>query len=79
MSAMKSVRFLLLLLPVSLLAADPVSEMAEFSVFGKINLAELAKGEIKTAVGAPMNTARYLSVQSCFVIPKTPAQVVAAM
>jgi hypothetical protein len=79
MSAMKSLRFLFFLLPVSVLAADPVSEMAEFSVFGKIDLGELAKGGIKTAPGAPMNTARYLSVQSCFVIPKTPAQVVAAM
>ena len=76
---MKSVRFLFLLLPVSLLAADPVSEMAEFSVFGKVDLAGLAKGDIKTAAGAPMNTARYLSVQSCFVIPRTPGQVIAAM
>ena len=53
--------------------------MAEFSVFGKVDLAELAKGEIKTAAGTPMSTARYLSVQSCFVIPKPPAQVIAAM
>jgi hypothetical protein len=70
---------LVLVLPVALLAADPVSEMAEFSVFGKIDLAELAKGEIKTAAGAPMSTARYLSTQSCFVIPKPPAHVIAAM
>jgi len=60
-------------------AADPVSEMAEFSVFGKVDLAELAKGDIKTAPGVPMSTARYLSVQSCFVIPKPPAGVIAAM
>jgi hypothetical protein len=78
MSSMKFLRFLFFLLPVSLLAADPVGELAGFSVFGKVDLAELAKGEIKTAVGAPMNTARYLSVQSCFVIPKPPAQVIAA-
>jgi hypothetical protein len=70
---------LVLALPAVLRAADPVSEMAEFSVFGKIDLAELAKGEIKTAAGAPMNTARYLSTQSCFVIPKPPAHVIAAM
>ncbi len=76
---MKILRFFFFLIPVSLLAADPVSEMAEFSVFGKVDLAELAKGEIKTATGAPMSTARYLSVQSCFVIPKPPAQVMAAM
>ena len=78
---MKSLRFLVfvLLLPAALRAADPLSEMAQFSVFGKVDLAELARGEIKTAAGAPMNTARYLSAQSCFVIPKPPAQVIAAM
>ena len=76
---MKILRFLFLLLPVSLLAADPVSEMAEFSVFGKVDPAELAKGSIKTAAGAPMSNPRYLSVQSCFIVPKTPAQVLAAM
>ncbi len=60
-------------------AADPVSEMASFSVFGKVDLNELAKGEIKTATGAPMSNPRHLSAQSCFVIPKPPAQVIAAM
>jgi hypothetical protein len=60
-------------------AADPVSEMAEFSVFGKVDPAELAKSGIKTAAGAPMSTARYLSVQSCFIIPKPPDKVIAAM
>ena len=70
---------LLLALPGATRAADPVSEMAEFSVFGKVDLVELAKGDIKTATGAPMSTARYLSVQSCFVIPKPPAEVIAAM
>ncbi len=76
---MKLLHFFFFLIPVSLLAADPVSEMAQFSVFGKVDLAELAKGEIKTATGAPMSTARYLSVQSCFVVPKPPAQVMSAM
>ena len=79
---MKPFRYLALvfLLPaVSRLAADPVSEMAEFSVFGKVDLAALATGDIKTATGAPMSTARYLSVQSCFIVPKTPVQVMAAM
>ncbi len=60
-------------------AADPVSELAQFSVFGKIDLAELARGEIKTATGAPMSTARYLSAQSCFVIPQPPARVLEKM
>ncbi|MDQ3198387.1 MAG: hypothetical protein M3Q46_04245 [Verrucomicrobiota bacterium] len=70
---------LVLVLGQSTRAADPVSELAQFSVFGKVDLAELAKGQVKTATGAPMSTARYLSVQSCFVVPKTPAQVMAAM
>src|SRR5262249_46038198 len=61
------------------LGADPTSEMAEFSVFGKVDLAGLAKGEVKTAAGSPMSNERYLSVQSCFVIPQPPAKVIAAM
>ncbi len=76
---MKLLRLFFFLIPVSLVAADPVSELAEFSVFGKVDLAALGKGEIKTATGAPMSNARHLSVQSCFVIPKTPAEVMAAM
>ncbi len=76
---MKLLRIFFFMIPVSLFAADSASEMAEFSVFGKVDLAELAKGEIKTATGAPMSTARYLSAQSCFVIPKPPEQVMAAM
>lgn len=60
-------------------AADPVSEMAQFSVFGKVDLSELAKGDIKTATGAPMSTPRYLSVQSCFVVPRPPEKVLQTM
>ncbi len=67
------------LFPVAVLAADPVAELAKFSVFGTVNLPELAKGEIKTAQGTSMSTGRFLSVQSCFVVPKPPAQVIAAM
>src|SRR5262249_27927769 len=59
--------------------ADPASEMAEFSVFGKIDPAALANGEVKTAAGSPMSSERYLSVQSCFVIPQPPAKGIAAM
>src|SRR5437870_726918 len=59
--------------------ADPVEEMASFSVFGKVDLAELKGGAIKTAPGAPMSTPRYLSTQSCFVISKSPAAVITMM
>ena len=70
---------LALVFPVVALAADPVAEMAQFSVFGKVDLAELARGEVKTAAGPPMTTARYLSVQSCFVVPNPPGKVIEAM
>jgi hypothetical protein len=73
------VLFFALVLPLSVRAADPVSEMAQFSVFGKIDLNQLARGEIKTAAGERMSTDRYLSVQSCFVIPQPPAKVLEAM
>lgn len=80
MSSIRIFRFILVLVvPTIVIAADPVTEMAEFSVFGKVDLAELAKGGIKTAAGTPMNTARYLSVQSCFIIPKPPDKVLATM
>ena len=70
------------LLAPSLLAAastDPLAEMAGFSVFGKLALAELAKGDVKTAAGPPMNNPRYLSVQTCFVVPTAPAKVITAL
>ena len=80
MNKLSLLRLLLLafLLPAAALA-DPVSEMAGFSVFGKVDPAELARGGVKTAAGAPMNTPRYLSVQSTFVVPRSPGQVVQAM
>jgi hypothetical protein len=72
------VLFLVAFLPIAALA-DPVNEMAGFSVFGKVNLGELAGGEIKTAASPQMSTPRYLSVQSCFVVPQSPAAVMQAM
>ncbi len=80
MNKLSLFRLLLLvfLLPVAGLA-DPVSELAGFSVFGRVDLVELARGGVKTAAGAPMNTPRYLSVQSTFVVPRPPGQVVQAM
>lgn len=65
--------------PVAIRAADPVAELAKLSVFGTVNLPQLAKGEIKTGPGTPMSTPRFISVQSCFVIPNPPAKVIAAM
>ncbi len=58
---------------------DPVSEMASFSVFGTVDLAQLAKTDMKTAHGPPMNNPRFLSVQSCYVVPHPPAQEIQAL
>ena len=48
--------------------ADALSEFAAFSAFGKIDIAELAHGDVRTMSGPPMG-GRFLSVQSCFVAP----------
>src|SRR6184192_4282147 len=54
--------------------ADPVSELASFSIFDKVDLVQLAKSDVKTAHGPPMNNPRFLSVQSVYVMPGSPAQ-----
>ncbi|MEP6938021.1 MAG: hypothetical protein ABI871_08120, partial [Chthoniobacterales bacterium] len=59
--------------------ADAPSELGSFSVFDKVDLAQLAGSDVKTAHGVPMSTARYISVQSCYVSPRSPAQEIAAM
>jgi hypothetical protein len=70
---------LTILFPVAVLAADPVAELAKFSVFGTVSLPQLAKGEIKTGQGTALSTGRFLSVESCFVVPNPPTKVMAAM
>src|SRR5438874_4907705 len=52
--------------------ADAVSELASFSIFDKIDLAQLAKSDVKTAHGPPMNNPRFLAVQSCYVVAGHP-------
>jgi len=59
--------------------ADPVSELAAFSIFDKVDLAQLAKSDVKTAHGPPMRNARFLAVQSCYVAPGSPAQQMEAL
>ena len=54
--------------------ADPISELASFSIFDKVDLAQLAKSDVKTAHGSPMKNSRFLAVQSCYVVPGSPAQ-----
>ncbi len=54
--------------------ADAVLELASFSVFNNVNLPELAKAEAKPARGLAMSNTRFLSVQTCWVAPGSPAQ-----
>ena len=71
--------FLLLFFARSTIAlADPSSELTGFSVFDKIDIAQLAKGDVKTMHGPPMS-GRFLSVQSCYVVPGSPAQQIEAL
>jgi hypothetical protein len=60
-------------------SADPVSELASFSIFDKVDLAQLAKTDLKTAHGPPMKNPRFLAVQSCYVAPGSPAQQIEAL
>src|SRR5438552_7450777 len=54
--------------------ADPPGELSSFSVFSNLDLAQLARSDAKTAHGPPMTNARFLSVQSVYVVPGSPAQ-----
>jgi hypothetical protein len=71
---------LLMLLARSTIArADAVSELAAFSIFDKVDLAQLANSDVKTAHGPPMGNPRFLSVQSCYVASGSPAQQIEAL
>jgi hypothetical protein len=59
-------------------AADPAAELAAFSVFDKIDIEELASIDVKTVHGPPMG-GRFLSVQTCYVVPGSPAQQIEAL
>ena len=60
-------------------SADPVSELSGFSIFDKIDLAQLAKSDAKTAHGPAMSNPRFLSVQSIYILPGPPAPHLEAM
>jgi hypothetical protein len=60
--------------------ADAISELASFSIFDKVDLAQLAKSDVKTAHGTPMSNPRFLAVQSCYVaLGSSPAQQIEAL
>lgn len=63
-----------LLANANLARADALSELASFSAFGPVDLEQLAKGKAKAVRSVPMNSPRYLSVQTCWVAPGPPAQ-----
>jgi len=60
------------------LAADPAADLASFSVFNNINIADLAKGDPKVAHG-PAMSGHFISAQSCFVVAGVPARVSEAL
>ena len=74
-----SVFLLLWMLTFTITRADAVSELASFSIFDKVDLAQLAKSDVKTAHGPPMGNPRFLSVQSCYVSPGSPPQQIEAL
>src|SRR5947207_12914700 len=79
----KFMRFFSLLALVAFLiskaaAADPAAEMASFSVFNNINVADLAKGDPKAAHGPAMG-GHFISAQTCFVVAGVPARVSEAL
>lgn len=79
-AAMKSrLSLAVLFLSAVVASADPVGELASFSVFNNVDLAQLARGDAKTVRGAPMTTQRFQSVQTCWVSPGSPSQIATAM
>ena len=71
---------LVLRLGLTTASADAISDLASFSVFGKVDLAQLAKSDLKTAHGPPMSNPRFLAVQSCYVATgSSPAQQMEAL
>src|ERR1700730_3219351 len=59
-------------------AAGPADELAKFSMFDKIDINELAKSDVETVHGPPMG-GRFLSVQSCYVVPGSPDEQMSAL
>jgi len=71
---------LVLCLGLTTARADAVSDLASFSIFDKVDLAQLAKSDVKTAHGPPMSNLRFLAVQSCYVaLGSSPAQQIEAL
>ena len=76
-----SLLLLLLVLRLGLTTAraDAVSDLASFSIFGKVDLVQLAKSDVKTSHGPPMSNQRFIAVQSCYVASGSPSQQIEAL
>jgi len=59
--------------------ADPVSELASFSIFDNVDLAQLAKTDVNTAHVASMKNPRFLAVQNCYGGTGSPGQQMEAL
>ena len=78
---MKSTNCFVLLLVIgtsTIARGDAASELAGFSIFDSVDINELAKSDVKTMHGPPMG-GRFLSVQSCYVMPGSPAHQIEAL
>ncbi|MDP9290846.1 MAG: hypothetical protein M3O82_00620 [Verrucomicrobiota bacterium] len=60
-----------------LAAADPLAELAEFSVFKNVDLGKLAGGNVLAARGPAMSSARGMAVESCYIVQAPPQKVAA--
>jgi hypothetical protein len=69
---------LLLLGTPTIARGDVASELASFSIFDSVDINELAKSDVKTMHGPPMG-GQFLSVQSCYVMPGSPAHQIDAL
>ena len=45
--------------------ADPVTELASFSIFDKVDLAQLEHSDVKTAPGSPIKNLQITPQQTC--------------
>ncbi len=65
-----SIVSLLVLMGGEAVAAEPLAELASFSVFKTVNLEKLASGSVMSSRGAPMIAPRDLALESCYVVRK---------
>jgi hypothetical protein len=58
---------------------DAAAELASFSIFPKVDLAQLSRDDAKPVRGGSSGSARYLSVQTVYVVPFPPTEFLAKM